>query len=155
MVSPHMVSVAIASSVQISRSGRGPSSLNGFYLVRGPGLKVRSMVCFSQGNVRNVYLQYFDKCKIRNYIFCKLTESTMKGAPDSSSVMTACVRPEAAAWRSLSARSASRPESGGWVMVIPRATCHVSRVTSPPPHMSRVTRLLLRKHPGSENITFY
>ena len=62
---------------------------------------------------------------------------------------------EAAAWRSLSARSASRPESGGWVMVIPRVTCHVSRVTRPPPHMSRVTRLLLRKHPGSENITFY
>ena len=65
----------------------------------------------------------------------------MKGAPDSSSVMTACVRPEAAAWRSLSARSASRPESGGWVMVITRVTCHVSRVTSPPRHMSRVTQL--------------
>ena len=64
---------------------------------------------------------------VNKIIFCKLTESTMKGAPDSSSVMTACVRPEAAAWRSLSARSASRPESGGWVMVIPRVTCHVSR----------------------------
>ena len=26
------------------------------------------MFCFSQGNVQNVYLQYFDKCKIRNYL---------------------------------------------------------------------------------------
>ena len=67
MISPHMVSVAMASSVQISRLGMGPSSLNGFYLVR-PRIRLESElhVPFFAGESENVYLQYFDKDKKLN-----------------------------------------------------------------------------------------
>ena len=68
MISPHMVSVAMASSVQISRLGMGNGPVQFKWFLFSPRIRLESelYVLFFAGESENVYLQYFDKDKKLN-----------------------------------------------------------------------------------------
>ena len=79
-----------------------------------------------------------------------LTESTMKGAPASSSWMQSWVRPEAATLRSLSAISASRPVSMLCACVKTDLDCRdaASRLSGPHLLEPHLETLSLQPRPG-------